>query len=104
MALGRAVAMPDRYAPGQYAFNGACVEVGEGSYGHAKFLELPEEKEALLCLLDCCIYVGSPEQVIRYHHSEELDVLHPLNLSSDDVDGGVFSSFLSEVSDQFFSF
>eukprot|EP00061_Rhincodon_typus_P004206 g22002.t1 len=36
--------------------------------------------------------------------TEELDALHPLNFSSVDVDGGMFSSFLSEVNDQFFSF
>eukprot|EP00061_Rhincodon_typus_P016869 g45308.t1 len=80
----------------QYAFNGEPVEVGEGPYGHAKFPELPEEEEALLCLLDCRIYLGSPRQVISYCHTGELDALHSLNLSSIDVDGGVFSSFLSE--------
>eukprot|EP00061_Rhincodon_typus_P011098 g35873.t1 len=80
MVLGRTVAIPNRYAPKQY------VEVGEGPYGQAKYPEVREEEEALLCLLDCCIYVGSPGQVVGYHHSKELDALHPLNLSSVDVD------------------
>eukprot|EP00061_Rhincodon_typus_P005284 g24596.t1 len=104
MVLGRAVAIPGRYAPGQYAFYGTSVVAGEGPHGHAKFSEPPEEEEALLCLLDCRIYVGSPGQVVGYRHSEELDALYPLNLSSVDVDGGMFSSYLSEVDDQFFSF
>eukprot|EP00061_Rhincodon_typus_P010993 g35678.t1 len=56
-----------------------------------------EEEEALLCLLDCRIHVGSPGQVVGYRHSEELDAVNPLNLSSVDVDGDVFSSFLSEA-------
>eukprot|EP00061_Rhincodon_typus_P001135 g13834.t1 len=102
--LSRAVAIPGRYAPGLYAFNGVSVEVGEGLYEHAKLPELPEKEEALLCLLDCRIYVVSPGQVIGYRHSEELDALHHLNLNSVDVDGGMFSSLLSEVYDQFFSF
>eukprot|EP00061_Rhincodon_typus_P012024 g37474.t1 len=103
MALGKAVAIPGRYAPGQFAFNSASVEVDEGPYGHAKFPELPEEEEALLCLLDHRIYMGSPAgQVVGYHHSLELDAFNLLNLYSVDVDGGVFSSFLSEVNDQFF--
>eukprot|EP00061_Rhincodon_typus_P011042 g35770.t1 len=103
MVLGRAVAVLGHYVPGQYAFNGAAVEVGEGPCGHAKFPELPEEEQALLCLLDCRVYMGSPGQVVGYRHSEELDALHPLKLSSADVGWGVFS-FLSEVNDQFFSF
>eukprot|EP00061_Rhincodon_typus_P007026 g28283.t1 len=41
---------------------------------------------------------------VGYCHSNKLDTFHPLNLSSVDVDGGVFSSFLSEVNDEFFSF
>eukprot|EP00061_Rhincodon_typus_P017937 g46877.t1 len=97
MVLSRAVAIPR-----QYAFSGASVEVCEGPYGHAKFPEPPEEEEAFLCLLDCRIYVGSPGKIIDYHHSEELDTVHPFNLSPVDVDGCMFS-FLSEVDDQFFS-
>eukprot|EP00061_Rhincodon_typus_P002557 g17880.t1 len=104
MVLGRAVTIPGHYAPRKYAFYGASVEVGEGPYGRTKFPEPPEEEEALLCLLDCRINVESPGQVVSYRHSEGLDGLHLLNLSSINVDGGVFSSFLSEVDDQFFSF
>eukprot|EP00061_Rhincodon_typus_P004624 g23030.t1 len=103
MVLGRAVAIPSCYVPGHYALSGASVDVGEGLYGHAKFPEQPEEEEALLCRLDCLIYVGKAGQVVGYCQSEERDALHPLNLSSIDVDGGVFS-FLSEVDDQFFGF
>eukprot|EP00061_Rhincodon_typus_P008956 g32034.t1 len=33
-----------------------------------------------------------------------ITLTNPLHFRSVDVDGGVFSSFLSEVSDQFFSF
>eukprot|EP00061_Rhincodon_typus_P018278 g47384.t1 len=50
--------------------------------------EMPPEEEEVLCLFDCRIYVGSPEQVVGYRHSEELDAVNPLNHSSVDVDGG----------------
>eukprot|EP00061_Rhincodon_typus_P010385 g34628.t1 len=46
----------------------------------------------------------SPGQVVSYHHSKELDVVHLANISSIEVDGHVFSSFLSEVKSQFFNF
>eukprot|EP00061_Rhincodon_typus_P011177 g36010.t1 len=104
MVLGRAVAVPGCYAPGQYAFYGASVKVGEGHYGYAEFPEPPEEEEALLCLLDHLIYVGRPGQFVGYRHSKELDTLNPFNLCSIDEDGDGFSSVLSEVSDQFFCF
>eukprot|EP00061_Rhincodon_typus_P006176 g26530.t1 len=58
----------------------------------------------------CCAFLTvtftekSPGQVVGYRHSEELDALHSLKLSSVDADGGVFSYFLPEVNDQFFSF
>eukprot|EP00061_Rhincodon_typus_P016056 g44072.t1 len=87
MVLGRAVAVLGQYVPGQYAFNGASVESSEGPHGHAKFPELHKEEEALLCLLECRTYVGSPGQVIGYCHSEELDAFHSLHLSSVNVDG-----------------
>eukprot|EP00061_Rhincodon_typus_P003788 g20968.t1 len=61
-------------------------------------------KRSVLVPPNCYIYVESPGQVIGYCHSEELDALHPVNLSSIDVDGGVFSSFISKLYDQSFSF
>eukprot|EP00061_Rhincodon_typus_P016473 g44714.t1 len=82
MVLGRAAAIADHYARGQYAFNGASVEVGERPYRHVKFSKLPEEEEALWCLLACHIYVGGPGQVVGYRHFKELDDHHPLNSAS----------------------
>eukprot|EP00061_Rhincodon_typus_P000133 g10609.t1 len=72
-------------------------------------MDIPNFLSCLRKKRRCCasltrIYVESPGQVIGYRHSEELDAVHYLNLSSVDVDGGGFSSFLSEVDDQFFSF
>eukprot|EP00061_Rhincodon_typus_P006490 g27185.t1 len=83
--LGRVVAILGHYVPGQYAFNGASVEVDEGPYGHAN---LPDEQE-VLCRLDRRIYVGSSGQVVGYRRSKELDALHSLNHSSIDVNGGI---------------
>eukprot|EP00061_Rhincodon_typus_P004738 g23313.t1 len=72
--------------------------------GMPNFLSYLRKKEVLLCLLDCRIDMESPGQVVGYRHSEVFDALHSLKLRSVGVDGGVFSSFLSEIDDQFFSF
>eukprot|EP00061_Rhincodon_typus_P002036 g16426.t1 len=104
MVLGRAVAVPGRYAPRYCAFYGASVKVGEDPYGHAEFRKPTKEEEVFFCLLDLRIYVGSPGEIVGYHHSQEFDIFNPLSLNSIDLGRGVFSSFLSEVNDQFFSF
>eukprot|EP00061_Rhincodon_typus_P010169 g34250.t1 len=49
------------------------------------------------------ICLESPGQVVGYRQYEELDAPNRLCLRSVDVDRGMFS-FLSEVSDEFFSF
>eukprot|EP00061_Rhincodon_typus_P014247 g41159.t1 len=95
-----AVAVLGYYAIGQYAFYGASVKVGECPYEFA-YTKFPEQEQALLCLLDRCTYMGNPGQVVGYRHSQEPDAFNPCSV---DVHGGVFSSFLSEVNDQFFSF
>ncbi len=91
-AASGAVSKPGGDAAGQDALHSAGVEGPEDSGARSK-LPLPsQEEEALMCLLQHCICVSRPCEILSDVNAEELKAAHPLHRCLVDGDGCVFSA------------
>ncbi len=87
-----AVSKPGGDAAGQDAFHSAGVEGSEDTGAHSKFPQPSQEEEALMCLLQHCIFVSRPCEILSDVNAEELKAVYPLHRCLVDGDGCVFSA------------
>ncbi len=92
-----AVSKPGGDAAGQDALHSAGVE---GSEARSKLPQPPQEEEALMCLLQHCICVSRPCEILCDVNAEELTAVYPLHRCLVDGDGCVFSAFSPEIHHQ----
>ncbi len=85
-----AVSKPGGDAAGQDALHSAGVEGSEDAGAHSKLPQPSQEEEALICLLQHCICVSRPCEILGDVNAEELKAAHPLHRCL--VDGCVFSA------------
>ncbi len=98
---------------GQDALHSAGVEGSEDSGARSKLHQPPQEEETLMCLLQHCICVSRPCEILGDVNAEELKAGHPLHRCLVDGDGCVFSALspvihhqllvLSMLSERWFS-
>ncbi len=86
-----AVSKPGGDAAGQDALNSAGVECSEDAGAHSKLPQPSQEEEALMCLLQHCICVSGPCEILSDVNAEELKAVYPLHRCLVDGDGCVFS-------------
>ncbi len=72
-----AVSKPGGDAAGQDALHSAGVEGPEDSGARSKLPRLSEEKEMLMCLLQHCICVSRPCEILSDVNAEELKDVYP---------------------------
>ncbi len=77
---------------GQDALHSAGVEGPEDSGARSKLPQPSQEEETLMCLLQHCICVSRPCEILGDVNAEELKAGHPLHRCLDDGDGCVFSA------------
>ncbi len=91
-----AVSRPGCDAAGQDALHSAGVVGSEDTGAHSKLPQMSQEEEALICLLQHCICVSGPCEILGDVNAEELKAVYPLHRCLVDGDGCVFSA-LSRV-------
>ncbi len=74
-----AVSKPGGNAAGQDALHSAGVEGSEDAGAHSKLPQLSQEEEALMCLLQHCICVSRPCEILGDVNVEELKAVYPLH-------------------------
>ncbi len=79
-------------AAGQDALHSAGVEGSEDSGARSKLPQPSQEEEALMCLLQHCICVSRPCEILGDVNAEELKVVYPLHRCLVDGDGCVYSA------------
>ncbi len=79
-------------AAGQDALHSAGVEGPEDSGARSKLPQPSQEEETLMCLLQHCICVSRPCEILGDVNAEELKAAHPLHRCLVDGDGCVFSA------------
>ncbi len=77
---------------GQDALHTAGVEGSEDAGAHSKLPQPSQEEEALMCLLQHCICVSRPCEILGDVNAEELKAVNPLHRCLVDGDGCVFSA------------
>ncbi len=87
-----AVSKPGGDAAGQDALHSAGVEGSEDSGARSKLPQPSQEEEALMCLLQHCICVSRPCEILGDVNAEELKAVYPLHRCLVDSDGCVFST------------
>ncbi len=87
-----AVSKPGGDAAGQDTLHSAGVEGSKDSGTRSKLTQPSQEEEALMCLLQHCICVSRPCEILGYVNTEELKVVYPLHTFLVDGDGCVFSA------------
>ncbi len=87
-----AVSKPGGDAVGQDALHSAGVEGSEDAGARSKLPQPSQEEEALMCLLQHCICVSRPCEILGDVNAEELKAVYPLHRSLVDGDGCVFSA------------
>ncbi len=87
-----AVSKPGGDAAGQDALHSAGVEGSEDSGARSKLPKPSQEEETLMCLLQHCICVSRPCEILDDVNAEELKAAHPLHRCLVDGDGCVFSA------------
>ncbi len=87
-----AVSKPGGDAAGHDALHSAGVEGPEDSGARSKLPQPSQEEETLMCLLQHCICVSRPCEILGDVNAEELKAGHPLHRCLVDGDGGVFSA------------
>ncbi len=87
-----AVSKPGSDAAGQDALHSAGVEGSEDSGARSKLPQPSQEEEMLMCLLQHCIYVSRPCEILGDVNTEELKAVYPLHRCLVDSDGCVFSA------------
>ncbi len=83
---------PGGDAAGKDALHSAGVEGSEDSGAHSKLPQPSQEEETLMCLLQHCICVSRPCEILSDVNAEELKAAHPLHRCLVDGDGCVFSA------------
>ncbi len=73
-----AVSKPGGDAAGQDALHSAGVEGSEDAGAHSKLPQQSQEEEALMCLLQHCICVSGPCEILGDVNTEELKAVYPL--------------------------
>ncbi len=86
--------------PGGDALHSAGVEGSEDAGARAKIPQPSQEEEALICLLQHCICVSGPCEILGDVNAEELKAAHPLHRCLVDGDGCVFSALSPEIHHQ----
>ncbi len=76
---------------GQDALHSAGVEGPEDSGARSKLPQPSQEEEALMCLLQHCICVSRPCEILGDVNAEELNAVYPLHRCLVDGDGCVYS-------------
>ncbi len=87
-----AVSKPGGDAAGQDALHSAGVEGSEDAGAHSKLPQPSQEEEALMCLLQHCICVSRPCEILGDVNAEELKAVYPLHRCLVDGDVCVFSA------------
>ncbi len=82
---------------GQDALHSAGVECSEDAGAHSKLPQPSQEEEALMCLLQHCICVSGPCEILSDVNAEELKAVYPLHRCLVDGDGCVFSALSPEI-------
>ncbi len=77
---------------GKLTSNNAGVEGSEDSGDCSKLPQPSQEEETLMCLLQHCICVSRPCEILGDVNAEELKAGHPLHRCLVDGDGCVFSA------------
>ncbi len=72
---------------GQDALHSAGVEGPEDSGARSKLPQPSQEEETLMCLLQHCICVSRPCEILGDVNAEELKAAHPLHRCLVDGDG-----------------
>ncbi len=89
-----AVSKPGGDAAGQDALHSAGVEGPEDSGARSKLPQPSQEEETLMCLLQHCICVSRPCEILSDVNAEELKAGHPFHRCLVDGNGCVFSALL----------
>ncbi len=87
-----AVSKPGGDTAGQDVLNSAGVEGSEDSGARSKLPHPPQEEETLMCLLQHCICVSRPCEILGDVNAEELKAVNPLHRCLVNGDGCVFSA------------
>ncbi len=87
-----AVSKPGSDTAGQDALHSAGVEGSEDSGARSKLPQPPQEEETLMCLLQHCICVSRPCEILGDVNAEELKAVYPLHRCLVDGDVCVFSA------------
>ncbi len=95
-----AVSKPGGDAAGQDALHSAGVEGSEDTGSRSKLSQPSQEEEALKCLLQHCICVSRPCEILCDVNAGELKAVYPLHRCLVDGDGCVFSSLSPEIHHQ----
>ncbi len=77
--VNSAVSKPGGDAAGQDALHSAGVEGPEDSGARSKLRQPSQEEEALMCLLQHCICVSRPCEILSDVNAEELKAVYPLH-------------------------
>ncbi len=72
-----AVSKPGGDAAGQDALHSAGVEGSEDAGAHSKLPQPSQEEEALMCLLQHCVCVSGPCEILGDMNAEELKAVYP---------------------------
>ncbi len=87
-------------AAGQDALHSAGVEGSEDAGARSKLPQPSQEEEALMCLLQHCVCVSRPCEILGDVNAEELKAVYPLHRCLVDGDGCVFSALSPEIHHQ----
>ncbi len=99
VAIG-AVSKPGGDPAGQDTLHSAAVEGSEDAGAQSKLPQPSQEEEALMCLLQHCICVSRPCEILRDVNAEELKAVYPLHRCLVDGDGCVFCALSPEIHHQ----
>ncbi len=91
------VSKPGGDAAGQDALHSAGVEGPEDSGARSKLPQPSQEEETLMCLLQHCICVSRPCEILSDVNAEELKAAHPLHRCLVDSDVCVYSALSPEI-------
>ncbi len=95
-----AVSKPGGDAAGQDALHSAGVEWSENAGAHSKLPQPSQEEEALMWLIQHCICVSGPCEILGDVNAEELKAVYPLHRCLVNGDGCVFSALSLEIHHQ----
>ncbi len=87
-----AVSKPGGDAAGQDALHSAGEEGSEDSGARSKIHQPSQEEETMMCLLQHCICVSRPCDILGDVNAEELKAVYPLHRCLVNSDGCVFSA------------